>query len=116
MRDEINEDMKGLIPVMNNSLIFHDSIKDHEYQHHFMESGFPLSKMTLLIDSKTDFQTQNEAFLTLKIPYICLAESEKTLFPIVGKKYFYVHPDCAILEKDKPETYKVILGKTHGTV
>jgi len=116
MRDEINEDMKCLIPVMNKSLIPHDPIKDHEYLHHFMESGFPLSKMTLHIDGKADFHTQNEAFLALKIPYICLAESEKTLLPIVGKKYFYVHPDCAILEKDKPETYKVIMGKTHGTV
>jgi len=116
MRDEINQDLKGLISVMNKSLITHDSIKDHEYLSHFFESGFPLSKMTLHIDNKINFDGLNKAFLDLKIPYLCLAESEKTLLPIVGKKYFYVPPDCAILEKDKPETFKVIQGKTHGTV
>ncbi len=52
----------------------------------------------------------------LGIPYLCLAESEKTHFPIIGKKYFFVHPDCAILEKEKPEYNKIIKGKTHGTI
>jgi hypothetical protein len=57
MREEINQDLKDLVPVMNKSLISHDSIKDHEYLTHFMESGFPLSKMTIHIDSKRDFET-----------------------------------------------------------
>lgn len=51
--------------------------------------------------------------MRLKIPYICLVESEKTYFPAMGKPYFYVAQECAVLEEDK---WVVIEGKTHGTV
>lgn len=59
MADEINQDIKGLISVMNKSLISHESVKDQEYLSHFIESGFPLSKMTMHIGSKIDFDSQN---------------------------------------------------------
>lgn len=72
--------------------------------------------MTEHIDSKVDFHQHNEAFLRLKIPYLCLAESEKTFFPVVGKKYYYVPPDYALLESHKTQNNHIIEGKTHGTV
>lgn len=64
--------------------------------------------MTIHVDSKVGFDESNKAFLALNIPYICLIESEKTFFPIVGKPYYFVSQDCAVLESDKSHTFKVI--------
>ena len=69
-----------------------------------MESGFPVSKMTFHVDNKIDFAHQNINFLKLGVPYICLAESEMTDFPIMGKKYFYVPKECATLDSTNPKT------------
>ncbi len=81
-----------------------------------MESGFSVSRMTSHIDNKIDFSDHNLNFLNLGIPYICLAESEKTEFPIMGKKYFYVPKECAILDHSNSQTQIVIEGKSHGTI
>ncbi len=69
-----------------------------------MESGFPVSKMTYHIDNKIDFAHHNMKFLELRIPYICLAESEMTDFPIMGKKYYYVPKECATLDPTNTAT------------
>ena len=81
-----------------------------------MESGFPVSRMTFHIDNKVGFSEHNKLFLNLRIPYICLSESEMTDFPIMNKKYFYVPKECAILDPQNTKTYLEIKGKTHGTV
>lgn len=47
---------------------------------------------------------------------MCLAESEKTYFPTIGKMYNIVPQECSILEPLKQDNFKVIKGKTHGTV
>ena len=41
MRDQINDDLKGIIPAFNRFIHFHDqgAIKDSEFISHFMESG-----------------------------------------------------------------------------
>ncbi len=72
--------------------------------------------MTEHIDGKVGFLEHNLYFLDLKIPYMCLAESEKTFFAVVGKKYYYVPPEFALLESEKKENNYIVEGKTHGTV
>ena len=55
-------------------------------------------------------------FRSLKIPYLCLLESKKTLLRVVGKEYFYVEPECGILEPEKQSTWAILEDKNHGNV
>jgi len=50
MKDQIHSDLKNIVPLLNRSFVDLLSISDHEFNHHFMDSGFPLSKMTLFVD------------------------------------------------------------------
>lgn len=52
----------------------------------------------------------------LNIPYLCLIESDKTYLRIIGKKYHYVPFDSGVIEPEKPETWRLLQGKSHSTI
>ena len=47
---------------------------------------------------------------------MCVAESEKTNFKHIGKSYYYVELDCAVLEPEKKDKWTQLQGKSHGVV
>eukprot|EP00347_Sterkiella_histriomuscorum_P022197 403331334 len=91
LREQINDDMKGLIPICNHYML--DAIHNLEYISHFLKDG-----------------------LALNIPYKILIEEKKTLLRLIGKDYFYVPFDCGVIEPHKQNTFRLMHGKSHGDV
>ena len=92
------------------------SIQEHEFNEHFFESAFTCSKMSQYVIRQLLVHSENDLFLSFQIPYLCLIESEKTVFKHIGKKYFYVTFECGVIEPQKTDTWQVMEGKTHGNV
>ncbi|CDW81169.1 UNKNOWN [Stylonychia lemnae] len=127
MRAQINEDMKGLIPILNNFMNPVDNaISNADYNQHFLFEGLqiinsiqqysPLSKMTTNVDDAVNYEHHNRNFLDLNFPYKILIEDKKTMLKIIGKGYYYVPLHMGVLEPHKEDSFKVMKGKNHGNL
>ena len=116
MRDQINNDIKGIVPAFHRVLspLENVAISNQDFNQHFMDSGFPLSKLTTFVDG-SKHEADNARFLALGIRYICLIEAKKTYFHAVGKKYYFVPRSCAILEERDDINFE-IAHKTHSNL